>query len=162
MAVVLSSKTMAELKMILQNHEKSGKTHAASYLAAASELAQRNSGGLTLSKTVDIIRVAAKAGEYLSYKQIAEGNGAVWSKVNHSMAKHLLEVCVHAHRMGWPMLSAIVVNKKGASDGTMEPPTLAGFCACAVGLGFDVGEPPTFLKSQQTAVFKAAMEGRLQ
>ena len=161
MAVDLASKSMAELKTILENHEKKGKTDVASYHATAAELSKRNSGGLSLDKTIGIIREAAEAGTYLSYKQVAEGNGALWSKVGHSMSKHLLDVSVHAHRLGWPMLSAIVVNKQNAGSGTMLPATLKGFCACAATLGFEVGDPPVFLQAQQKAVFKAASEKRL-
>ncbi len=161
MAVDLAAKTIADLKTILENHEKKGKTAAPSYLAAAAELSKRNSGGLSLDTTIGLIRDAAAAGSYLSYKQIAEGNGAIWNKVSHGMAKHLIEVNIHAHRLGWPMLSAIVVNKHNATSGSMEMATLKGFCACAAKLGLDVGDPPAFLQSQQVAVFKAAMERRL-
>ena len=161
MAVDLAAKSMAELKTILENHEKKGKTDAASYHATAAELSKRNSGGLSLDKTIGLIRQAAETGSYLSYKQVAEGNGAIWNKVSHAMSKHLLEVSIHAHRLGWPMLSAIVVNKQNAASGTMEAATLKGFCACAAGLGMEIGDPPAFLQAQQTAVFKAAMEKRL-
>ncbi len=162
MAVDLASKSMAELKTILQNHERAGKTGAPSYGAATAEMGRRNTGGLSLDRTIEIIREAAQAGHYLSYQQVAEGNGAVFVKVRTAMTKHLLDVSTQAHRHGWPMLSAIVVNKPNVATGAMEATTLKGFCACAAGLGLDVSDPPAFLQSQQAAVFKAAMEDRLR
>ena len=161
MVIDLSAKTVDELKTIIANHEKLGKTKADRYLAAGVELAGRSAGNLSLDKTVGIIATAAKAGAFLSYKDVADQSGAVWAKVHYAMTKHLLDVSRHAHRLGWPMLSAIVANKQKVTDGTMEPEALTAFCNCARALGIEVDDEAAFLKAQQEAVFEAAQDGRL-
>ena len=98
---------------------------------------------------------------FLGTKDIADRSGAIWAKVHYAMTKHLLDVSAHAHRLGWPMLSAIVVDKKNVATGTMEPDALTGFCNCARALGITVEDEAAFLKAQQAAVFEAAKEGRL-
>ena len=160
-AINMASKSPDELKTLIANHERIGKTDTERYHQAVAELATRNSGELTLEKTVAAITVAAKRGIYISYKDVADANGAAANRVQFRIAKHLLEVSRHAHRMGLPMISAIVVNKLHVTDGKMEPKTLAGFCACARGLDIEVGDEAAFLQTQQRAVFLAAKEGRL-
>jgi hypothetical protein len=53
--------------------------------------------------------------------------------------------------MGWPMLSAIVVNKPNVQTGDMEPETLRGFVAAARELGYPITDQVAFLKEQQHA-----------
>jgi hypothetical protein len=161
MVIDLSTKTVDELKTIIANHEKLGKIKAQRYLAAGVELAERSAGNLSLNKTVAIIAAAAKDGVFLGPKDVADRSGAIWARVHYAMTKHLLDVSRHAHRLGWPMLSAIVVNKQNVGDGVMEPDALTGFCNCARALGIEVEDEPAFLKTQQAAVFEAAKEGRL-
>ena len=160
-AINMASKSPDELKTLIANHERAGKTDTERYLSAVAELASRNSGELTLEKTVAVITAAAKRGAFISYKDVADGNGAAANRVQFRIAKHLLEVSRHAHKQGWPMISAIVVNKQHVLDGKMEPKTLAGFCDCARSMDLEVGDEATFLHAQQRAVFQAAKEGRL-
>ncbi len=47
----------------------------------------------------------------------AEANGAVWGKVRYPMNSHLWALVRHAHSKGWPMLSAMVVNKQNTATG---------------------------------------------
>jgi 5-methylcytosine-specific restriction protein B len=163
MVIDLSTKTVDELKTIIANHEKLGKIKAQRYLAAGVELAARSAGNLSLNKTVDIITAAAKDGVFLGSKDVADKSGAIWAKVHYAMTKHLLDVSRHAHRLGWPMLSAIVVDKKNVATGAMDPDAITAFCNCARALGIEVEEADeaAFVKEQQAAVFAAAKEGRL-
>ncbi len=161
MAINMASKSPDELKTLIANHERIGKTDTERYRLAVAELATRNSGELTLEKTLAVITAAAKRGNFISYKDVADGNGAAANRVQFRIAKHLLEVSRHAHSKGLPMISAIVVNKLHVTDGKMEPKTLAGFCACARALDLEVGDEAAFLQTQQRAVFQAAKEGRL-
>ena len=55
--------------------------------------------------------------------------------------------------MGWPMLSAIVVNKPNIATGKMDPATLKGFVTAARALGHAVTDEEGFLRKQQAAVF---------
>jgi 5-methylcytosine-specific restriction protein B len=73
----------------------------------------------------------------------------------------LLDVSRHAHRLGWPMLSAIVVDKKNVATGALDPDAVTAFCNCARALGIEVEDELEFYKAQQAAVFEAAKEGRL-
>ncbi len=160
-AINMASKKPDELKTLIANHERVGKTDTDRYRAAVAELASRNSGDLNVGKTIKVIADAAKRGIFISYKDVADGNGAAANRVQFRIAKHLLEVSRHAHTQGWPMISAIVVNKLHIADGKMEPKTLAGFCACARAMDIEVGDEAEFLQTQQRAVFQAAKEGRL-
>ena len=160
-AINMASKKPDELKTLIANHERVGKTDSDRYRAAVAELATRNSGELSLEKTIAIITAAAKRGNFISYKDVADGNGAAANRVQFRIAKHLLEVSRHAHKLGWPLISAIVVNKQHITDGKMEPKTLTGFCECARSLDLEVGDEAAFLQTQQRAVFLAAKEGRL-
>ena len=161
-AINMASKSPDELKTLIANHERIGKTDTERYHQAVAELATRNSGELTLEKTVAAITAAAKRGVFISYKDVADASGAAANRVQFRMAKHLLEVSRHAHRLGLPMISAIVVNKPHVVDGKMDPKALAAFCACARGLDIEVGDDEAaFLQAQQRAVFLAAKEGRL-
>lgn len=46
-----------------------------------------------------------------------------------------VDLIVYAHRKGWPLLGASVVNQKNPENGYMEPPTLKGFSEAARSLG---------------------------
>ena len=161
MVIDLTAKSVDELKTIIANHEKLGKLKADRYLAAGVELAGRSAGNLSLDKTVGIIAEAAKEGVFLGTKDVADKSGAVWAKVHHAMTKPLLDVSRHAHRLGLPLLSAIVVTKQNLATGAMEPDAQAAFCHCARALGLVVEDEAEFVKAQQAAVFAAAKEGRL-
>jgi hypothetical protein len=74
----------------------------------------------------------------MSYKDLADASGAEWSKVHDSIGQHLWSLVEYAHRRGWPMLSAVVVNKTNVVSGSMEPETLKGFIAAAKELGLSI------------------------
>ncbi len=82
-----------------------------------------------------------------------------WTKVRYVMPKHLWGLVEYAHRKGWPMLSAIVVNKSNTMTGKMKPNTLKGFIRAAQTLGLSVLDEEAFLKEQQQKVFAWAWEG---
>ena len=72
------------------------------------------------------------------------------------MNTHLGDIIRYAKHRGWPMLSAIVVNKQHLDDGKMEPTTLKGFIEAAKLLGYDVVDPQDFLAQQQKECFEWA------
>lgn len=96
---------------------------------------------------------AAREGRFVSYKDLADASGASWLKVHYEVGGHLGRVVEFAHRMGWPMVSAIVVNKPNVATGRMEPETLKGFVAAARDLGHVVIDVEGFLRDQQARVF---------
>src|SRR5580693_994411 len=78
-------------------------------------------------------------------------------------ALFLEKQCAHCHGedgaggvMGWPMLSAIVVNKENLASGAMEAKTLKGFIAAAKELRppHVVTNDEQFLREQQKLVFE--------
>jgi hypothetical protein len=75
------------------------------------------------------------------------------------MNAHLGDLIEYAHRRGWPLLSAIVVNQKNVETGDMEPRTLKGFVTAAKELGYVFTDGETFLREQQEAVFQWARRG---
>src|SRR5690606_5681296 len=115
-----------QLMALIDNHRAKAATDRPLYLAALEEYAVRRGNGLSFAKSMSAIREAAKAGRFLSYKELAEQSGATWNKVHYSMSPHLWDLVEYAHRRGWPMLSAIVVNQANLETGDMKDETLAG------------------------------------
>jgi hypothetical protein len=108
------------LKNLIANHRAKGVTNSPAYIAALRELELRTGRGLDFDKSFQAITEAARARRFLSYKALADASGAAWSQVHYEVGGHLGRLIEYAHRMGWPMLSAIVVNKPNVSTGEME------------------------------------------
>jgi hypothetical protein len=142
------------LRTLVVNHRTKGATGSQLYLDALRELERRTGGGLDFDKSHQTIRRAAGEKRFLSYKELADASGADWSKVHYAMGGHLWRLVEYAHRKGWPMLSAIVVNQRNVATGKMEPETLKGFIAAAKDLGYVIIGEEGFLKEQQDLVFQ--------
>jgi hypothetical protein len=142
-----------QLKNLIENHRRQKATSAPVYLEALRELQIRKGNGLEFDKSFRIIKAAAKQGRFLSYKDLADASGADWNQVRYSMGRHLWDLVEFADRNGWPMLSAVVVNKPNVRSGALEPETLKGFIGAARDLGYAVTDEEAFLREQQTRVF---------
>ncbi|MCQ8783540.1 hypothetical protein [Mangrovibrevibacter kandeliae] len=142
-----------ELKNIIANHRRRERTGESVYLAALAEEARRKGNGLDFGKTFALVRKAAAANRFLGYKELADESGADWSKVHYSVNGHLGKLMEYAHRRGWPLLPAVVVNKKNVETGEMEPSMLKGFVTAAKALGYSVIDEEAFLREQQRRVF---------
>ena len=145
-----------QLKNLIDNHRRKGATGSEVYIAALAEQARRTGRGLNFEKSFDVIRRAAAEGRFVSYKELADASGADWQKVHYAIGNHLFSLVEYAHRMGWPMLSAIVVNKQNIDTGEMEPDTLKGFIGAAGELGLPVTDEAELLRKQQCRVFEWA------
>lgn len=142
------------LKNLMENHRRLRATKKPLYGEASREWNRRHGGGLNLDTSIAYLRAAAREGRFVSYGELAEANGATWDKVRYPMNAHLWALVEHAHHRGWPMLSAMVVNKKNTQTGDMDPETLAGFVGAAADLRHDVSDPQTFLREQQRLCFE--------
>jgi hypothetical protein len=150
--------TDKELENLMENHRRKGVTNCPLYVDAMRELEKRKGRGLEFEKSYNLILEAAKEGRFLSYKELADGSGAEWNKVYRSLGGHLWKLVQYADLKGWPMLSAVVVNKPNVSSGKMEPDTLKGFIRAARQLGHEITDEEAFLKEQQDRVFEWAQE----
>jgi hypothetical protein len=74
--------------------------------------------------------------------------------VRYPLNSHLWVLVDYAKRRGWPMLSAIIVNKKHVATGDMEEPTLEGFVEAARALGYTVTDRLRSLREQQEKCFE--------
>lgn len=146
----------SELENLMENHRQKGATHLPAYIAAMRELERRKGKGLDFEKSYRLIIHAAKEERFLSYKELADGSEAKLASVHYSLGHHLGQLVEYAHLNGWPMLSAIVVNKPNVATGKMEPDTLKGFIGAARQLGHEVTDDEAFLKEQQKRVFEWA------
>jgi hypothetical protein len=142
------------LKNLIANYRAHGATESPTYVAALSELERRIGGGLDFDKSYRVIRDAAKNRRFVSYKELADASGVEWSRVHYAMGEHLWRLVEYAHRTGWPMLSAIVVNKQNIGTGRMEPESLKGFIGAAKELGYTIADQIGFLREQQELVFR--------
>ncbi len=148
--------TDQQLENLIENHRRKNAFEQPIYLDALAERARRKGQGLNFDKSYRIIRQSAENGEFLSYKDLADASGAEWSRVHYGIGKHLWDLVEYAHRKGWPMLSAIVVNKPHVKTGNMEPDSLKGFITAARQLGLTVTDENEFLREQQRLVFEWA------
>ncbi|WGF89085.1 hypothetical protein [Marinivivus vitaminiproducens] len=149
----LSALEADRLKALVTNHERKGATNAPLYRRAIEELERRESGDLDPDTSLRVIREAAREQRFVSYKDLSDASGASWSKVRRSIGAHMWLLVKRAHARGWPMLSAVVVNKPNVATGQMDPETLKGFIAAAKELGHDIPDGEAFLRAQQQAVF---------
>jgi 5-methylcytosine-specific restriction protein B len=115
---------------------------------------QNAPAGLVLERSLATILSAARARRFLSYSGLAEANGVPWAAARRPINAHLWDLVVWGDERGFPMLSAIVVNKHHVATGRMERTTLKGFIGAAERLGrYDRTEPEHFLRAQQEALF---------
>jgi hypothetical protein len=119
------------------------------------------SARLDPARTLAAIRAAAEQRRCLSYADVAAASFLPWRAARRQMDPHLFKLCAEAQARGWPLLSAVVVNKHLVSDCRMEGRALAGFSAMVARLGVAVGtDPAAFLKREQDAVFHWAEKER--
>jgi hypothetical protein len=142
-----------QIKALIENHRRLGATDQPTYLAALEKQARRMGRGLSFEKSVPTIWRAAAEGRFLAYKDLADASGVEWNVVHYSVGAHLWQLIEYAHRKGWPILSAVVVNKPNVQTGTMDPDTLKGFANAAAHLGYHFDDAAVFLRQQQEAVF---------
>jgi 5-methylcytosine-specific restriction protein B len=114
---------------------------------------------LNIDRSIAAILEAARQGKFISYGDVAKANGFAWSfTMNHLMPKHLDMVLTKADTRGWPLITAVVVNKQNILSGKLEEKSLSGFVSGARGLGYDVGDNDrhAFLEEQQRETFAFA------
>lgn len=111
-------------------------------------------GALDPARSVAAIRAAAATQRFLSYGDVAEANGMAWSEARRRIDPHLFGICRDATARGWPLLSAIVVDRRSVAHGAMRGRPLIGFARCAERCGRIVGEDAAaFLAEEQERVF---------
>ena len=145
--------TDQQLRNLIENHRAKKATNRPLYLEALAEQARRSGKGLSFETSFGVIHAAAAEGRFVSYKELADASGADWNRVRYAIGGHLWSLVEYADRRGWPMLSAIVVNKGNVATGDMEPSTLKGFIDAARELGHPVTDEKAFLREQQQRVF---------
>jgi 5-methylcytosine-specific restriction protein B len=108
---------------------------------------------LDLETTYQAIRKAALEHRFISYGDLAEANRVPWIKARRAIPQQLGQLVTLAHERGWPMPSAIVVNKENVESGTLEGSARDGFIAAARDIGLTIADPAQFVKEQQQKVF---------
>jgi hypothetical protein len=159
MTIDVKSLGIEQLRSLIQNYRTKRRTDDALYVEAFAELERRTGKGLDFDKTLAAVLSSAKRGKYLSYKELTDASGVGWSNTRYAVNGHLGNLVEYCHRKGWPLLSAIVVNKENLETGQMEPSSLRGFITAARQLGYPVTDEQAFLKEQQRQVFEWAKSG---
>jgi 5-methylcytosine-specific restriction protein B len=108
---------------------------------------------LSLEETYAAIRKAALQRRYLSYGEVAEASHVPWATARRLIPQHLGQLVTLAHERGWPLPSAIVVNREDVNTGNLQGPAREGFIAAARDVGFVIDDPETFVRDQQQKVF---------
>jgi hypothetical protein len=155
MAVDLETKSTKDLQTIIDNCVRLNKTSDPIYMNAKKILANRQSGDLDMEKTIKAIIGHGQHGKFLSYKDVSDASGLGWTKSWRRVPPHLDAVCIYSEGKGWPLITAIVVNKENIGSGQMTADNLKGFmnAARAAGRTVDV-EELAFVKREQTRVFE--------
>lgn len=153
MAVDPKKMTVEELKTLIANHREKNATNEPLYLEALAELSRKGGKGLNFDTTKAVVLEAARENRFLSYKEVADASGVEWSKVHYAMGPHLCDLVEYAHLRGWPLLSAIVVNKPNVATGQMADSSLKGFIAAARAVRISVTDERAFLRAEQQRVF---------
>ena len=141
------------MQTLIGNYRRLKATEHGAYADAMTEWSKRNSGELDLDQSIAYLRDAAARRKFVSYSELALASGVSWDRARYPMNAHLGILVDYAIRQGWPMLSAIVVNKQHLDTGEMDDATMQGFIKCAHDLGLPVADESTFLKDQQQRVF---------
>ncbi|RVC72502.1 hypothetical protein EN766_23440 [Mesorhizobium sp. M2A.F.Ca.ET.046.02.1.1] len=149
----LANLPLEKLDNLIENHRAKKATDAPLYIQALAERARRKGNGLDFTTSLKAILKAAREQRFLGYKELADESGADWNKVYLSIGKHLDELAEYAHRKGWPLISAIVVNKENVETGKLEPKSLKGFITIARALRHPVADEIAFLSDEQKRVF---------
>jgi hypothetical protein len=124
MAIDIAKLSDDQIGNLIENHRRRKATTAPAYVDALREWQIRKGKGLEFDKSFRIIKAAAREGNFIGYKDLADASGADWNQVHYAIGSHLWDLVEFAHLNGWPMLSAIVVNKPNVGSGKMEPETL--------------------------------------
>ena len=91
-----------------------------------SNIYDRNSH-LDLEKSYAAILKAAREQRFISYGDLAAASNVPWSRARYLMPNHLGQLVTAAYEHGWPMPSAIVVNKDDIETGRLEASARDGF-----------------------------------
>jgi hypothetical protein len=164
MPIDLTTKTDQEIANLIENHRKKGITTSPLYLAVIAEQGHRNQSVLEPDRSRAFILAAARERRFLGYGQLAEASGATWAKARRAMPGHLWSLISQGHDKGWPMLSAIVVDKPNIATGKMEASALKGFIKAAHELGRrDVdADGKKFLRDEQERLFQFVQENPIE
>ena len=153
MAIEVTKLTDEQLSALIENHRVKGVTSAPLFHDAMIEQQRRGSLGLDLQTTVSALAQTARQRRFMSYKDVADANGATWNKVRFRMNKHLDDVLYYCHRNNLPFLTAIVVPKPNVKTGKQDDETLQGFIAGIERLGVAVTSADKFMEEEQQRVF---------
>lgn len=114
-------------------------------------------GSLDAERTYGAILSAARAGRFVTYGELGEASSVPWVKARLPLPTLLGRLSQLAHARGWPLISAIVVNREDLETGRFGDGALKGFTTAAREIGLDVGDDPhDFIRRQQDAVFRWA------
>src|SRR6266446_2259312 len=143
-----------KLEELVAEYEALGK-YPDEYYEARRKLEQQKTGGLDFDKTVAAIHRAARERRFISYKEVADESGVSWGQARRPINRHLGRLLGWCDKKGYPLLSAIVVDKKHLDSGDMLPGTLNGFITgVQIHTRQDVGhDRKRYLREKQAEVF---------
>ena len=130
----LASLDDAQLKVLIENHERLGKDDAPSYFAAKAEQRRRKAGTLDPEKFLAALIVAAKRQETISYGALVAACDADWNQarfyLNHELA-YINDISFGRYDV---FLSTICTNAEGGVDSS----AVKGFAAYLEDKGISV------------------------
>jgi 5-methylcytosine-specific restriction protein B len=154
MAIDLDSKATKDLETIVANCVRLKRTGDPVFAAANKILETRLTGEYNMEKTIAAIRKHGRVRNFLSYKDISDASGLNWVKTRRGVGPHLDALSAHCNDQGWPLLTAIVVQKDKIDTGEMTAEHLKEFLSAGQAAGREVDiEDVAFMKREQQRVF---------
>ena len=108
---------------------------------------------LDSEKTYKTLLAAAKEQSLLTFDDLAIANDVDRKTARAQLRKHLGKLSKIGHGLGWPLLSAIVVEEKDRQSGNLVGSALNEFLAVAKSTGAEVGDSSNFLAREREKVF---------
>ena len=152
-------KEKGRLGQLVKNFRERGATTHPRYLDALRDLDRLESRGLDIEKSRAVVLEAARRGDFVSMKMLADASGVAWLDAHYAIGGHLYALNCWAVGHTLPMIGAIVVNQENLDNGDMAPRTLKGFMVAARDLSlFPPKDDPglseeAFLAAEQRRVF---------
>ncbi|WP_165504629.1 hypothetical protein [Rhizobium leguminosarum] len=75
---------------------------------------------LDINKSYKAILSGARQGRFVSYGEVAAASNVEWKKARRPLPLQLDHLVQISHDRGWPLISAIVVNKDNIESGNLE------------------------------------------
>ncbi len=139
----------AQLKVLIENHERLGKEDAPSFFAAKAEQRRRKAGTLDPEKIIAALIDAAKCQETISYGALVAACDADWNQARFNLNHELAFINDISFERYGVFLSTVCTNAKGGVDDS----AIKGFAAYLEDQGISVDDAKAEFTTRRDEAF---------